>query len=208
MRGSSHALIGGAAGMAVAYGQQADPVTAASLIGIGVLSGLMPDLDVNGKLSNTITSKKWIYGLMALIGALLAGDSAFSERGTQQWAGMMIGAGLLVLPRIFMKKRTVLFMTGAAILGAGFIMHETWILLMGIYIAAASRQPHRGITHSLIGLAFFGWIGYLLEQDLQMDGVFYTSLAGYASHLAADLKLLPMNRKGVKWLQPFSKKEW
>lgn len=208
MRGSSHAFIGGAAGMAVAYGHQADPVAAASLIGIGVLSGLVPDLDVNGKLSNTLTSRKWIYGLLALMGVLLASDSALTERGTQQWLGMVIGAGLIALPRIFMKKRTILLMTGVVIAGAGMVLNEMWIILMGVFICAASRQPHRGITHSIIGLIYFGFIGFYLEQDLQIQGVFYTSIAGYASHLLADLKVLPANRKGVKLLQPFSKKEF
>ncbi|MBS2968482.1 metal-dependent hydrolase [Metabacillus sp. KIGAM252] len=208
MRGSSHAFIGGAAGMAVAYTQQADSMTAASLIGIGVLSGLVPDLDVNGKLSNTITSRKWIYGLLALIGVLLASDSAFTERGTEQWIGMIIGAGLIALPRIFMKKRTILLMTGIVVAGAGIVTNEIWIIMMGLYISAASRQPHRGITHSLIGLVYFGFIGYYLEQDLQVPGVFYACAAGYASHLIADLKVLPVNRKGVKWFQPFSKKEF
>ncbi|MGD7008887.1 metal-dependent hydrolase [Metabacillus sp. 84] len=208
MRGSTHAVLGGAAGMAVAYWQQTDSTTAASLIGIGVLSGLVPDLDVNGKLSNTLTSRKWIYGLLALIGVLLASDSAFSERGTGQWLGILLGAGLITLPRFFMKKRTILLITGFVIGGAGMMLNERWILLMGIYICAAATQPHRGITHSLIGLIFFGYIGFYLEQDLQISGVHYTCVAGYASHLFADLKVLPANRKGVKWFQPFSKREF
>ncbi|PAQ15363.1 hypothetical protein CD798_06120 [Bacillaceae bacterium SAOS 7] len=58
MKGSAHLAIGGATGLVTAMYLQTDPLSTASLIGIGAVAGLAPDLDVNGKLANRITIRK------------------------------------------------------------------------------------------------------------------------------------------------------
>jgi inner membrane protein len=64
---------------------------------------------------------------------------------------------------------------------------------------------HRFISHSLIGLALFGWLSYLLLRfthplmphvDTQL--VWYAFLIGYASHLVMDT----LTKEGVPWLLP------
>jgi inner membrane protein len=64
---------------------------------------------------------------------------------------------------------------------------------------------HRFISHSLLGLALFGWLANLLlhflhpimpHVDIQL--VWYAFLIGYASHLVMD----SFTKEGVPWLLP------
>lgn len=64
---------------------------------------------------------------------------------------------------------------------------------------------HRFISHSLIGLALFGWLCYLLLRFLHpimphVDTtlVWYAFLIGYVSHLVMDT----ITKEGVPWLLP------
>lgn len=64
---------------------------------------------------------------------------------------------------------------------------------------------HRFISHSLLGLALFGWLSYLLLNFLHpimphVDStlVWYAFLIGYASHLVMDT----ITKEGVPWLLP------
>jgi len=64
---------------------------------------------------------------------------------------------------------------------------------------------HRFLSHSLLGLALFGWLTYVLLGWLQpimphVDGrlVWYAFLIGYISHLAMD----SLTKEGVPWLLP------
>jgi inner membrane protein len=64
---------------------------------------------------------------------------------------------------------------------------------------------HRFISHSILGLALFGWLSYLLlhflhpimpNVDIQL--VWYAFLIGYISHLVMDT----LTKEGVPWLLP------
>jgi len=46
-----------------------------------------------------------------------------------------------------------------------------------------------------------------LQQEWAFEGLLIAGIAGYTSHLIADMKLLPMNRRGVKWFAPLWNKE-
>ncbi|WP_100331088.1 metal-dependent hydrolase [Bacillus xiapuensis] len=209
MKGSAHLTIGGAAGLAAAMYLHTDPLATASLVGIGAVSGLAPDLDVNGKLSNRITiSKKWLILFFALAGGLLAIYSYWDLSGMMQLAGILIGSGLILLPRLFIKQRTMLFLTGAAIGYAGFYMDLYWMMLLSGFIIVSSFLSHRTLTHSVIGLVYFGYIAWHFEQSVQVEGSFIAAVLAYASHLVADMKAWSFNKKGVKWFQPFVHKEF
>jgi inner membrane protein len=101
----------------------------------------------------------------------------------------------------------MLTITGIGVIAGGFSLSENWLMLFGIYILIASFVSHRSYTHSILGVIFFGIIASRLEVSLGMDGVFYTCLAGYISHLVADIKLLPFNKRGIKLFLPVSSKE-
>lgn len=64
---------------------------------------------------------------------------------------------------------------------------------------------HRFVSHSLLGLALFGWLAHLLLSwlhpimpriDIQL--VWYAFLIGYVSHLVTD----SLTKEGVPWLLP------
>ncbi|MEH7347208.1 metal-dependent hydrolase [Bacillus sp. JJ1532] len=208
MNGTSHTVIGAATGFLTANLLQTDPTGTILLVGIGAISGLMPDIDIDGKLSNKITiSHKIIRTAAQFIAILLILYSYFTGSGMNKWIG--IGAGMLIfIISSFITQRRMLTITGIGVLFGGFSLQENWLWLLGIYIIAASFVPHRSYTHSLLGVLFFAYISVQFEIAIGHEGVFITCLMGYVSHLIADMKILPFNKRGVKFFLPFSKKEF
>jgi inner membrane protein len=207
VNGTAHTAIGAATGFMVANTFQTDPSTTLLLVGLGGVSGLVPDLDIDGKLRSKITlSHKVIRTAAQLIGILMIFYSVFEGRATERWIGGGIGLAMLGLSSLI-KQRHMLTITGIGVLAGGFSLQESWLLLLGIYILIASFVSHRSYTHSILGVVFFGVIAFKLEASIGIEGVFYTCLAGYISHLIADMKLFPFNKRGIKLFLPISSKE-
>ena len=208
MNGTAHATIGAASGFMVANTLHTDPSTTIILIGIGGISGLVPDLDIDGKLSGRITLSHTMIRIVAqLIGIMLIFYSFFKGSGTEKYIGMGIGAIVMGIASSI-KQKHMLTITGTGVLFGGLTLEESWITLMGLYIIIASLISHRTYTHSIIGVIFFAVIAYKLENSLGIPGVYYTCLIGYISHLIADSKLIPFNKRGIKLLLPLSSKEF
>lgn len=209
MKGTAHAAIGAATGAGVSMWVHGSPLDTVLLAAIGSVAALVPDLDVNGKLANSITvEKKWLILFFSFSGLLLAAYSFFMLFGVKQITGLLISIGFLLLPRLFIKQRTMLFITGAAVTYTGWYIAETWILYAGFFILFASLVSHRTWTHSFIGLLLFYFVASEAAQAFSLPGLFLTLLLSYFSHLAADMKLLPANKKGTKFFYPFWKKEF
>ncbi|MDR7078975.1 inner membrane protein [Neobacillus niacini] len=207
MNGTAHAAIGAATGFIVANTFQATPSETALFVGLGAIAGLMPDLDIDGKLRGKITlSHKLIQLAAQLIGILMIFYSFYEGSATEKWLGLGIGLGIIVISG-FIKQKHMLTITGIGVLMGGFSLSEMWLMLLGVYIIIASITSHRSYTHSILGVIFFGVIASKLEGSLGIDGVFYTCLGGYISHLIADLKILPFNKRGIKLFLPVSKIE-
>ncbi|TXC91321.1 metal-dependent hydrolase [Metabacillus litoralis] len=207
MKGTTHAILGGVGGLVVSQALLTDPTQATILIGIGCVAGLVPDMDIDGKLSNRITfSHKLVRTIVQLIGCFLVFQGLFFEAKDEQIISVLIGISLFVLST-FIKQRHMLTVTGIGVFVAGASIEELWLTLLGIYILIASVVSHRSYTHSLIGLLYFAFIAYYLEEAYKIDGIFWTCMLGYSSHLIADMKLLPLNKRGVKLFLPFSKRE-
>ncbi|MFC0273518.1 metal-dependent hydrolase [Metabacillus herbersteinensis] len=207
MNGTAHTALGAATGFVVANFYQTDPSTTAILVGVGSIAGLIPDMDIDGKLSNKITfSHEIVRSVAQSIGFLMILYSFFEGIGQQKWLGIGVGIGIIVISS-FIKQRHMLTITGAGVLAGGISLQESWLLLLGIYIILASFVAHRSYTHSVVGLLFFGFIAYQCQESLGITGLFATCLAGYVSHIVADMKVLPFNKRGVKLLLPFSKME-
>ncbi|WP_249870473.1 metal-dependent hydrolase [Oceanobacillus saliphilus] len=207
MNGTAHVAIGSAVGFIVATNSGSSPTETFILVGLGAISGLMPDLDVDGKLRNRITfSHKVIQSVAQLIGILMIIYSIFEGSAENRYLGMGIGLAMLILSS-FIKQRHMLMITGIGVIAGGISLHEIWLLLLGIYILIASYVSHRSYTHSIIGVIFFGVIASKLEISLGIEGVFQACLAGYISHLIADSKFLLVNRRGIKLFLPFSSVE-
>lgn len=208
MDGKTHFIVGGLVGIGVSKYVGVDLTTAVSFTLLGGCVGLVPDLDVKGTLSKKISlNKKWLILLLGLFGLLLIAFSFDKSSGIERWLSMSAGIVLLTAPSLFVKQKMMLLFTGLAVLATGIAWQSTWLIMLGIYISIASRLPHRSLTHSLIGLAYFAVLGHYLELELQINGIMLVCIIGYASHLILDMKWLPGNRRGVKLLQPFSKLE-
>ncbi|KKI92460.1 hydrolase [Bacillus sp. SA1-12] len=208
MNGTAHATIGAGVGFIAAQSVQAEPAGMMLLIGIGSVAGLMPDLDIDGKLTNKITfSHTLIRSVAQLISLMMIVYILLEETGTNRWVGVSIGAVIIIISS-FIKQRHMLTVTGLGVFGGGLLLSEKWLILLGIYVIIASFVPHRSYTHSLLGIGYVAIIAYYLEVSLAIEGVFLACLLGYISHLLADMKILPFNKRGVKIFLPFSSKEF
>ncbi|WP_066388573.1 metal-dependent hydrolase [Neobacillus mesonae] len=204
MNGTAHAAIGAAAGFVVANTLHTSPSTTLFLVGLGGVSALVPDLDIDGKLREKITFSHHLIQLVAqLIGILMVVYSFFEGSADERWIGMGIGIVMMAVSAKI-KQKHMLTITGIGVLLGGISLQETWLILLGIYILIASFVSHRSYTHSILGVLFFGIIASKLEASLGINGVYYTCLIGYISHLIADLKILPFNKRGVKLFLPIS----
>jgi len=207
LNGTSHAAVGSAAGFVVANSFQTSPTATLLLVGLGGISGLVPDLDIDGKLRGKITFSHKVIRLSALIIGIMMVIYSFIEKSEiERWLGIGIGL-LIILISSLIKQKHMLTITGIAVFIGGFSIEELWIILLGLYIMVASLSSHRSYTHSLVGLIFFGFIAFLFESSLKIDGVLYACLGGYISHLIGDLKILPFNKRGVKMFLPLSSRE-
>src|SRR4051812_48525284 len=207
VNGTAHTAIGAATGFIVANTFQTDPSTTLLLVGLGGVSGLVPDLDIDGKLRNKITlSHKVIRTAAQLIGCLMILYSLLEGGAAERWIGIGIGVVMLGLSSLIRQKH-MLIITGLGVVAGGFSLQESWLMLLGIYILIASFVSHRSYTHSILGVVFFGIIAFKFEASTGIEGAFYACLAGYISHLIADMKILPFNKRGIKLFLPISSKE-
>ncbi|WP_340373621.1 metal-dependent hydrolase [Peribacillus sp. FSL E2-0218] len=206
MNGTAHMALGATVGYLTAHSLQTDPTTTLFLVGIGGVSGLMPDMDIDGKLSNRITfSHKFIRILAQTIGILMIIYSVLEGFEAEKWIGAGAGIGIIIISS-FITQRHMLTLSGLGVLGIGMSLQENWLWLLGLYMILASFTPHRSYTHSIAGIVFFGIIAYQFEAAIGVDGIFTTCLFGYISHLIADMKFLPFNKRGVKLFLPFYSK--
>lgn len=207
MNGTAHAAIGAATGFTVAHTLESSPTATLFLIGLGSISALVPDLDIGGKLRGKITlSHKILRTAAQFIGMIMIFYSFYAGTDKGRYMGIGIGIGICLLSST-LKQKHMLSLTGLGVIVGGLFLEESWLMLLGGYILIASFVSHRGYTHSIIGVIFFGLIAFKFEASLGIAGVFYTCLAGYISHLIADSKLFPLNKRGVKLFLPISTKE-
>ncbi|MDQ0200210.1 metal-dependent hydrolase [Neobacillus ginsengisoli] len=208
MKGTAHMVIGATTGFIIGNAFHSDLTTRLIFVGLGGITGLIPDLDIDGELSNKITlPHKIIRTITQFIGILMIIYSYLEGERTDKWLGIGVGLGIIVISS-FITKRRMLTVTGIGVLAGGFSLNENWLWLFGIYIIIASLISHRSYTHSILGILFFGVIAFKFEASLRIQGVFITCILGYISHLIADMKLLPFNKRGVKFFLPFSSKDF
>lgn len=203
MKGTAHGMLGAAVGFAVAQSVASSPADMVLLTGAGMLSGLVPDLDTGGKLTHRLAlSNKYLNTIVRLIAVLLGCYAYFYTTGIHRYVGLFEAAVLLfVLPKF--SRKFMLLLTGAVMLIAGLSLARIWIQLFGVYVIVASLLTHRSYTHSLLGLGFYAMIASYLSKDFPVAGLFEACVIGYASHLIADMRFIPGNKRGIKPFLPF-----
>lgn len=207
LNGTAHTAIGAATGFIAANTFHSNPTETIILVGLGAVASLMPDLDIDGKLRGKITLSHKVIRLAALfIGVLMVFYSFYEGRAAEQWFGIASGLAIMGVSSLI-KQKHMLTITGIGVFAGGISLAEVWLILLGVYIVIASISSHRSYTHSILGVIFFGFISFKLEESLGIDGVYYACLGGYISHLIADLKILPFNKRGIKLFLPVSKIE-
>ncbi|NLP50103.1 metal-dependent hydrolase [Bacillus sp. RO1] len=207
MNGTAHAAIGAATGFAVANTLHTTPTNTIILVSLGTISGLVPDLDIDGKLRGRITLSHKVTRLIAqIIGTMMVLYSLYEGTLEEKLRGIGIGA-LMILISSFIKQKHMLTITGAGVILGGVSLQQMWVILFGVYIIVASLVSHRSYTHSLLGVAFFAYIALKLEHSLSINGIFFTCTVSYICHLVADLKVLPFNKRGIRLFLPLSSKE-
>jgi len=214
MKGTAHLTIGVTIGAGYGIITEAEPLTIAMFAVVGGISGLIPDLDTNGLASNKISlSKKMIKMPMFLMGLIVLMYTMYQSYmnghfDSEHLPRILVGLGMLGFS-IIVTQRRMLSLTGVGVIIGGFAMDTTiWIILLGFYIVVASFLPHRSYTHTILGIGYYVVIMYYAEIALNIEGLFIIGIIGYTSHLLADMKLLPMNRRGVKFFLPVWKKEF
>ena len=123
------------------------------------------------------------------------------------WQGIGLGIALIGTAQ-WISKRFMLSITGMLIIAAGLFVSKIWLTLFGAYVLIASFLSHRTYTHSLLGLGAFACIAWLFSRDVNMDDLFLACSFGYASHLLADMRWIPGNKKGIKLFLPLNKKSF
>ncbi|WP_227395398.1 metal-dependent hydrolase [Jeotgalibacillus aurantiacus] len=209
MNGASHAVTGTAIGLGTAVMYDASPAATGLMILLGSVSALAPDLDTNGRLSNRISlHRKWLWYTLASIGVLLGTYSLVMLQGWWMLAGIAVALALIIAPRFLIKQRFMVMLTGGVLTGSGWFYSENWLLYFGLFTIVCSFLPHRGLSHTWIGLAVFSYISWELENSLNINGILVVCALAYLSHLLLDMKVLPFNKKGIKLFQPLVNKEF
>lgn len=121
------------------------------------------------------------------IGGLLPDLDHPNSKITRQVAPISIGSRRISL---------ILMVLGILKLAVDGWLPLQSILVISLYVLIAALSPHRGITHSLLGLALATWGLYPWLNDMWV-----TFVAAYISHIAADM----LTDGGTPILFPYQK---
>ncbi|MCC3371713.1 metal-dependent hydrolase [Cohnella sp. REN36] len=204
MKGSTHLAIGAVIGAAAACYYPFEWKHAAYYVTVAGFSALSPDLDGTNLLSAKLGKLSRLLRHSALgLSALAMAVSAYLLFAGKQLNPTLILTAVPVFLLMLVAsngaiRNALVSLCGAGLLYAGIRYQHDWLVGFGVYVAWAPWLAHRGLTHTIWAAAAWAWIGYGLEQYLNIPGIALTAIAGYLSHLVADT----LTPSGVKWLYP------
>lgn len=203
MNGVAHASIGAGIGVGISLAVQGDVMTSGFIIAASTISALVPDLDTRGKLTNKLILSPKIAPIALILLAFFISKYHYSTKlDISNWKFLLIGLFCGIILRV-LSYRVNLCITGLIFITLGiYLSGIMWLILAGVYIVLASLLPHRSYTHTLIGLIFYGYIAYLFSNSVQIPILLHACVLGYISHLVADMKFIPGNKRGVKLFKP------
>ncbi|BBI34209.1 metal-dependent hydrolase [Cohnella abietis] len=208
MKGKTHLAIGGAIGAAACLIYPFNLNNDLLYLSIASFSALSADLDgpslLSGKLSKL---SKLLRNLVMFAGVGLVAILSYMYIAQEKLYPVFttISVAMFILGLVTKEgtiRNALVSVVGLTLLYAGWDSQQNWLIGFGLFIAWAPWLKHRGMTHTLWALGAWGAIGLGLENQLQIDGIMFVSVAGYASHLIADT----LTPNGVKWLYPIYKR--
>ncbi|WP_256758043.1 metal-dependent hydrolase [Cohnella sp. WQ 127256] len=208
MKGTTHLAIGGAVGVAASLYYPISFNSTIMYLSVAGFSALSADLDgpslLSGKLSKV---SKLLRNLVLWVGVGLIITLAYMYFMQNKLYPIFTTSAVTVFLLGFVTKEgtirnALVSLIGLALLYFGWDSQQNWLMGFGLFIAWAPWLKHRGMTHTVWALLLWGAIGWGLEQQLQIVGITFVAVAGYASHLLADT----LTPNGVKWLYPLYKK--
>ncbi|TLS52435.1 metal-dependent hydrolase [Paenibacillus antri] len=210
MKGSTHLAIGAAIGAASTLYYPFHPNHGAVYMLVASFSALAADLDGPSLLSGKLGKlSRWLRGFALWSGILLVIANAywfvFEDWFSFQYSSIAVVVLLLSLVTSQGTIRNALVsIVGLGLMYAGLRSGQAWLMELGGFVAWVPWLKHRGMTHTVWALLIWGTIGWGLEKQIGIPGVTATAVAGYASHLLADM----LTPNGVKWLSPLYKKSF
>ncbi|WP_101809544.1 metal-dependent hydrolase [Paenibacillus pasadenensis] len=195
MMGRSHLIISTGLTLSAVH-LAGEPITWPMLAVVAV-SSLLPDLDEPNSLlvSRSLTSPlmRMIEVALVFIGAALF----LLETSYSPW-NYILGASLALAS--FLPVRTlrllVMFAAGVALLAFGESL-KPWGAVAGAVLMACAVLPHRGMTHSLYGLAAWSAILYA-AAGTSSPWLWLAGSMSYLLHLVAD----SLTNRGIRPLPP------
>ncbi|MNB81898.1 inner membrane protein [compost metagenome] len=200
MMGKSHLVI--STGLTLSAMQLAGLHIGVPAVAVTVLSSLLPDIDEPNSLLVRKALPTFLLRILQL--ALIAGAIYWYLAGISPYPWNLVMA-LLVASVAFLpgrRLRQLVMLLLAATLMAYGNAFDPWNAIVGCILVIAAVVPHRGLTHTLYGLA--GWTALLYFAGRLIEGGDNLWIAGglsYGLHLLAD----SLTQRGITPLPPL---EW
>jgi inner membrane protein len=198
MMGKTHLIV--STGITLSILQMTDQNITAPIIVITAVSALLPDVDEpNGLLAQRTIPNFILNGLKALL--IITGIAFILFGAGLTLLHNIVGAGLIVgslIPNGSVRKILIVF------IGLLLIMYVTmvtpWNYIIGALFVIIPFLPHRGLTHSIYGIA--GWIGILYYAALSsnIDLIWIAGGLSYTLHLLCDV----LTNRGIRPLPPLT----
>jgi inner membrane protein len=211
MKGSTHLIIGTAIGMGAAlYFRPFTLNNAALYLAISAFSALSADLDGESMITSKLGKlTRLLRELVLWTGIVMSATSMYLYFKLHLFYSEFTTVAVMLLLLGFVTKAGIIrngliSILGGVLIYAGWLFKMNWLIGFGLFIVVVPWLKHRGMSHTLWALIFWGGIGIGLEQQLQIEGIALVSVAGYLSHLLADT----LTPNGVKWLFPIYKKSF
>lgn len=208
MKGTTHLAIGGAIGVGASLYYPISFNSTVLYLTVAGFSALSADLDGPSLLVRQISNiSRHLRNLVLGVGIGLIVALAYMYFTQDKLYPIFTTSAVTVFLLGFVTKEgtfrnTLVSLIGLTLLYYGWNSQQNWLMGFGLFIAWAPWLKHRGMTHTVWALLLWGAIGWGLEQQLQIVGITFVAVAGYASHLLADT----LTPNGVKWLYPLYKK--
>jgi inner membrane protein len=218
MKGHTHLAVGLGIGVIGSFNQPIEQIPII-LVTAGIAS-LAADLDGNNLLNKRVTKSVKQFKkvglviavaimLLSVVSTFLAENSLpfLKENGFNLQSNFLLfGVGAVVLGFALRSQETlkniIMSLIGLVLIYYAAIHEIWWLVMFAFYIGGAGWFSHRGTTHTLWALTYWGIMSYFLEQSTGIEGLALVSTLSYLSHIVGDM----LTKRGVKFLYPLTKK--